>query len=386
MTISTHFPAHAHRRATRSVGVAGAALLVSSMVVASPPAEATPATLPGIIVFQRADQADQWQLWVANADLSNERQISAGPYTSGFATWNADGTRIAFDSNRSDPDLSDDVGVNDVFTMNPDGSDVVQVTDSGSFAGDPGWSPDGQWLTFESDFNDYFGKAGIWISRPDGSHLRRITAPADVHDGYWDTAPQFSPDGKRLVFTRAFSFDDEGNIVDSALYVVDVDGTHARELTATRDLLPGDANWSPDGRTLTFETSGFPATIRADGTHLRDLTPQRAEGYAVGADPVYSPDGRQIMLLRAEFTSPVDVISSGLSVMGKNGNQLRYLPGDLTQATEEHQPDWVLAPRLGPASSRSAATHDASPPVAAQGHTALDRGGTPSRTLRRERH
>src|SRR3954451_11287020 len=78
--------------------------------------------LPGIIAFQRFDGDGQFQLWVANADLTDLRQISSGPYTSGNASWNPDGTRLAFDSNRSDPDLSDDNAPNDVFTMNLDGT------------------------------------------------------------------------------------------------------------------------------------------------------------------------------------------------------------------------------------------------------------------------
>jgi len=311
-------------------------------------------SLPGIIVFQRADQDDQWQLWVANADLSNQRQISVGPYTSGFATWNPNGSRLAFDSNRSDPDLTDDVWPNDVFTMNPDGTGVVQVTNFGSgFSGDPGWSPDGEWLVFESDGGDYPTNQGIYVSRPDGSQLRRVTT---LPEGYgFDAAPQFSPDGKRIVFTR-FQFDEQGN-ENSALHIVNVDGTHERRLDATADdVHPGDANWSPDGKTLTFETWVFPHTIRADGTHMRDLFPEREEGFALGADPVYSPDGKQIMLLRGEFTSDGNVITIGLSVMDKNGKKLRYVTDNPSEATQEHQPDWVLAPRLGPGASKVRAT------------------------------
>jgi dipeptidyl aminopeptidase/acylaminoacyl peptidase len=153
----------------------------------------------------------------------------------------------------------------------------------------------------------------------------------------------------------------QGNTT-SELHVVNVDGTHDTALAATAALHPGDANWSPDGKTLAFETWGFPHTIRADGTHLRDLTPERSEGFALGADPVYSPDGRQIMLLHGEFTDEGEVITIGLSVMLKNGQQLRYVTDNPSEATQEHQPDWILAPRLTSDGSQSQTPASGTPP------------------------
>jgi hypothetical protein len=336
------------------MGTAVLGLATLGALPANAAAQANNADLPGIIAFQRFDNDGQFQLWVANADLTNQRQISFGPYTSGFASWKPDGTRLAFDSNRSDPDLSDDAAPNDVFTMNPDGTHVVQVTDfpPAGFSGDPGWSPNGKWLAYESDLGDYPAKQGIYVSRPNGTHRHRVTT---LPDGFeFDLAPQFSPDGNRIVFTR-YHLDDQGNET-SALYVVNVDGSHLTRLDATADLYPGDANWSPDGKTLAFEDYGFPHTIRADGTHLRDLTPDRPEGFALGADPVYSPDGRQIMLLHGEFTNNGDVITIGLSVMLKNGQQLRYVTDTPTEGTQEHQPDWIQAPRLSAVASNSLTT------------------------------
>jgi TolB protein len=329
-----------------ALGAIGVILLVLTPLL-SPPAGAKPDRhdrLPGVIAFQRYDANGQFQLWVANADLTRQRQLTSGEYTSGYPSWNPDGTRIAFDSNRSDPDLTDDVLVNEVFTMRRDGTEVVQVTDFGGFSGDPDWSRDGQWLAFESDLGDHPASQGIYVSRPDGSDLRRVTTlPAD---SALDLAPQISPNGRRIVFTRVRSFDEQGNVEESALYVVNADGTREKQLTATADLAPGDATWSPDGKTLVFEAYGPIFTIRADGTMLRNLTRERPDGFSLGSDPVFSPDGRHIMYTSSDRSNEGEILTIGLAVMKADGSRLRYVTDTPTEETTEHQPDWILAPRI----------------------------------------
>lgn len=310
---------------------------------AAPPADATFPGHDGGITFSRVDENGNFQVWVANADLTDQHQLTAGDSGSGFSTWKPDGTRLAFDSDRSDPDRTDDVGINDVFTMNPDGTGVVQVTDGSGFSGDPSWSPSGRLLTFESDLGDNPAKQGIYLSTPDGRHLRRVTTLPSGDE--IDAAPRFSPSGTRIVFTR-FHLDTEG-VETSALYIVNVDGSHERRLAATADLHPGDADWSPDGETLVFEADG-PAlsrgdifTIRADGRHLRNLT-NDAPFLQGAADPVFSPDGRQIMYLKGEFPADGEA-TLGLATMRKNGHQQAFISNT---PVEEHQPDWLpVSPR-----------------------------------------
>ena len=67
------------------------------------------------------------QLWTANPDLTAEQQLTHGDANSGWPAWAPDASRIAFDSDRSDPDPTDQVFVNDVFTMRPDGTDVQEA-------------------------------------------------------------------------------------------------------------------------------------------------------------------------------------------------------------------------------------------------------------------
>jgi Tol biopolymer transport system component len=151
--------------------------VIACATLSAAPAAATFPGNNGRITFMRADQNDTWQVWVANADLTDQHQLTSDAAYSGWSTWKPDGTRIAFESGRSDPDPSDDVGINDVFTMSPDGTHVVQVTDLGGVSGDPSWSPDGKLLTFESDLGDYPAKEGIFVSHADGK-ASRCSAPS----------------------------------------------------------------------------------------------------------------------------------------------------------------------------------------------------------------
>ena len=56
--------------------------------------------------------------------------------------------------------------------------------------------------------------------------------------------------------------------------------------------------------------------------------------------------------------------------MQKNGNKLRYVTDNPSEATQEHQPDWVLAPRLGAATSKSLTTRRQAVPPHAHVQTA----------------
>ena len=131
--------------------------------------------------------------------------------------------------------------------MNPDGTGVVKLTDSKAFNGDAGWSPDGRKIAFDSDRANLPGRQEIHVMDSDGTNVRRVTTlPADA---MFDLAPRFSPDGRRLVFTRYIT--DPGR---SVLFTVRVDGGGLKQLTPWANGA-SDADWSPDGKRLVFEAT-----------------------------------------------------------------------------------------------------------------------------------
>ncbi len=321
------------RRLARGLGLP-LGLIVALTV--GPVSQADSPDRNGDITFMRQDDAGFWQTWVASADMSHQRQLTDERANSGWPVWAPKGRLLAIDSDRADPDPEDDTAINDVFVLKADGSDLRKVTDSVGVSGDPGWSPDGSLLAYEADRGDYPAQQGIYVSRPDGTHLRRITVlPPDAG---FDAAARFSPDGHTLVFTR-YRDDGRGG-EESALFTIRLDGRQERQVTPF-NLHAGDATWSPDGRTLALEAYPTPSsrgdvyTVRPDGSKLRNLT-RNDPTMAGSSDPVWSPDGKLILFLSTTSTGGGEWVG-GLTTMKRNGKARTFV-----SATPmfEHQPDW----------------------------------------------
>ena len=91
------------------------------------------------------------ELWIMNADGSDQRQITRLGAASFGPSWTPDGKRIIFSSNHhTDPKR----GNFDLFLVNPDGSGLEQVTTAPTFDGFPMFSPDGHRLVWASNRHD----------------------------------------------------------------------------------------------------------------------------------------------------------------------------------------------------------------------------------------
>jgi Tol biopolymer transport system component len=309
-------------------------LVALGSVVFGVPADAHPSGRDGRLTFMREDALGHWQVWVSNADLSASKQLTHENADSGWPVWSPNGQKIAFESTRTDPNPNDATEINDVFTMNADGSSVTQLTVSRlGPSGDPGWSPDGKLIAYESDAGSYPLNQGIYVMWADGSHVRRVTTlPTDGE--YWDHAARFSPDGRRLVFTR----DGEG----SALFTTDLKG-HVTQITSFA-VGAGDAVWSPRGEEITFEAYSGPTSrgdvyvVHSSGGNLRNLT-RNAPGDGA-SDPVWSPDGRKILFLQG-LQQPDSSRVLGLAIMRFDGSNRHFIEDN---PIESHQPDWLSRP------------------------------------------
>jgi TolB protein len=213
------------------------------------------------------------EIYVMNADGSAQTNLSHNPNHDTSPSFSPDGTRIVFASNRDSQARTD----YELYTMNADGNDVRRLTTSPGLDRRPAWSPDGTRIAFTTSRDATTPCAGsaatcaddeIYAMDADGSNPVNLTRTP----GYSDSFGKWSPDGSKIAFRSLRDLDAE-------IYVMDADGSNQTRLTTS----PGTdthPEFSADGKSIVFassrDTGGGSATqiyvMNVDGSNQRRLT------------------------------------------------------------------------------------------------------------------
>jgi Tol biopolymer transport system component len=234
------------------------------------------AGLPWRIVFSSYEGSDNAEIYVANGDGSGRERLTDDGFFDFTAQPSPDGQRIAFSSDRDGGNLQ-------LYVMDVDGGNLTRLTNHEGNDRDPSWSADGQQLAFASDRD---GEPEIFVIHVDGTGERQLT-----DNDVLDVSPLWSPDGEWIAYSGS-----EGQEGDPNIYVMRPDGSEVRRVTFSPRYDGDVATWSADSQWLILPADRIGNyelyAVKVDGSDFGTLT--RTEGNEFSG--VLSPDGRYLLM------------------------------------------------------------------------------------------
>jgi Tol biopolymer transport system component len=201
------------------------------------------------ILFSSYVTEENNELFLMNTDGTNIKQLTNHPGRDGHQKFSPDGTRIIFNAQRDD-DGQSEITNYEIYEMNLDGSDLTRLTDFPEWDTYPSISPDGSKIVWRrvlptGGTSSSGRNSEIFAMNRDGSDPINLTNHS-AFDGY----PSWSPDGLKIVFASNRNGKTGGNF---HIYIMDSDGSNVTKIldneASVEDARP---IWSPDGSKVVF--------------------------------------------------------------------------------------------------------------------------------------
>lgn len=217
-----------------------------------------------------------YEIYSINPDGTGLMRLTNNPASDGRPAWSPDGSRIVFVSSRAP------FGI---YIMNADGSGQTFLR-SGF---DPSWSPDGTKILYVPDGGECgAGTGGVWKMNPDGSNPQFVACGPSGPGQDGEGQPAWSPDGRYITFVA--------DLANFDIFRVNADGSNRVDLSVLNDF-DSAPDWAPNSSRIAWQRDQATST----GSDIWAMNPDGSNKTALVAepgadeDPAYSPDGTKIV-------------------------------------------------------------------------------------------
>lgn len=241
------------------------------------------------ILFE-ARVGTNYQLFTMNEDGTNQSQITnflngtTYVYT-GDASWNTDGTKIIFYTNKDNDNGSK------IYISNPDGTNLIRINHVNVNVQNPRLSPNGTKILFESEIGNNFH---LFTMNVNGTNETQITNFSNGTNYTYTGDASYNSDGTKIIFMT-----NKDNDNGSKIYICNSDGTNLTRVNHTNVNIQ-NPKFSPNNSKILFEAKIGPNfhlfTMNLNGTDETQITNfSNGSNYIYTGDASYNSNGTKIV-------------------------------------------------------------------------------------------